>query len=144
MSKSVDQDQAARLKKAREEAGFLDATSAARAFGWTIPTYLSHENGSRGFKSQVAKRYAAVYKVSAAWLISGEGQMRGPGIDAQLVALPPAVSKHLIELFNQMIANVQKGRRIEFAENDGEPAEGTAASTRGKHGKTTEAGKRRL
>jgi hypothetical protein len=37
-----------RLKQARTRAGFVEATAAARHFEWTIPTYLAHENGSRG------------------------------------------------------------------------------------------------
>ena len=62
-----------RLKQARTLAGFVDATAAARHFGWTIPTYLAHENGSRGFGLRLARSYAAAFKVRAAWLLTGQG-----------------------------------------------------------------------
>lgn len=54
-------------------AGFGDATTAARRFGWTVPTYLAHENGSRGFGVERGAEYARAFKVSACWLLTGEG-----------------------------------------------------------------------
>ena len=63
----------ARLKEARIRAGFGDATAAARRFGWTAPTYLAHENGSRGFSVERATEYGRAFKVSASWLLTGEG-----------------------------------------------------------------------
>jgi hypothetical protein len=72
-----------RLKQARSRAGFADATAAARHFGWTIPTYLAHENGSRGFGFQLAQTYAAAFKVDEAWLVTGRGR-RSPGDKASI------------------------------------------------------------
>lgn len=63
-----------RLRKARERAGFDDAVSAARAYGWNENTYRSHENGNRGVPLNAAKRYAQRFKVSAGWILTGEKQ----------------------------------------------------------------------
>lgn len=62
-----------RLKMARVQAGFSSARHAANSFGWNPVTYTSHENGTRGLRSDIAKRYAAAFRVSPAWLLTGEG-----------------------------------------------------------------------
>lgn len=63
---------ARRLKWAREQDGrFETATDAAKAFGWTISTYLGHENGDRNPSRSAAKKYADAYKVPWAWLLEG-------------------------------------------------------------------------
>jgi phage repressor protein C with HTH and peptisase S24 domain len=59
-----------RLRAAREQAGFARASDAARAMGIEEPTYLGHENGSRGL-SRAAPRYARFFGVSLDWLIDG-------------------------------------------------------------------------
>jgi phage repressor protein C with HTH and peptisase S24 domain len=59
-----------RLRLAREQAGFARASDAARAMGIEEPTYLGHENGSRGL-SRAAARYARFFGVSLDWLIDG-------------------------------------------------------------------------
>ena len=61
-----------RLRIARQNAGFEDAASAARAYGWNVHTYRSHENGTRGIPAQAARRYARMFKVSAGWILTGE------------------------------------------------------------------------
>lgn len=61
-----------RLKQARELAGFKEATEAAQRHGWTVPTYLSHENGTRGAPVAKLTAYAAAFKVSLQWLLTGE------------------------------------------------------------------------
>jgi hypothetical protein len=103
---------AARLREARIAAGFADATKAAERFGWHVVTYRSHENAIRGLKSSIVARYAKAYKVSFTWLATGEGPMRGPGIDAALMVLPPEVSKPLIEAILKLIeaAGPPKGK----------------------------------
>lgn len=63
---------AERLVFARTNAGFASASEAAARFNWSVPTYLSHENGSRGIRSDVAKKYARAFGVTAAWLLTGE------------------------------------------------------------------------
>ncbi len=66
------QSAAERLKLAREKR-FPDATDAAKALGLPPPTYLAHENGSRGFR-QSADRYADFFNVNLEWLLTGRGQ----------------------------------------------------------------------
>ena len=61
-----------RLQQARLKAGYREATDAARAFGWNENTYRSHENGTRGLKKTVAERYSKAFRVSPAWLLTGE------------------------------------------------------------------------
>lgn len=69
-------DQAERLRQARlATKGYADAAAAARAMGVKVPTYLGHENGSRGFASQ-ASRYADFYRVNLDWLLTGRGRMK--------------------------------------------------------------------
>jgi hypothetical protein len=63
-----------RLQKARLDAGFETAVDAARAFGWGQSTYISHENGTRGLKADVAERYARAFKVPAEWLMFSKGK----------------------------------------------------------------------
>lgn len=62
-----------RLQQARVRAGYSTASDAARNFGWNENTYRSHENGERGLKQEVARRYASAFEVSSAWLLTGEG-----------------------------------------------------------------------
>ncbi|HEX7881678.1 MAG TPA: helix-turn-helix transcriptional regulator [Afipia sp.] len=62
-----------RLADARLKAGFPEASDAARALGVKVPTYLAHENGSRGFKRSSAELYARRYHVSLEWLLTNRG-----------------------------------------------------------------------
>lgn len=61
-----------RLAWARRNAGYETATDAAKAMGVYAPTYLGHENGSRGLGRNLQK-YSKFFKVSAVWLLTGEG-----------------------------------------------------------------------
>jgi hypothetical protein len=70
----MDAQLSKRLKQARKRVGFADATAAARHFGWAIPTYLAHENSTRGFGFRTAKIYATAFKVDVAWLLTGQGR----------------------------------------------------------------------
>ena len=71
---------AARLRWARKQHGkFPTATEAAKAFGWTVPTYLGHENGDRNPSRDAAKKYGKAYKVRWEWLLEGEGQPKKGG-----------------------------------------------------------------
>ncbi|EHK56843.1 putative phage repressor [Mesorhizobium alhagi CCNWXJ12-2] len=67
---------AKRLQIAREAAKFGTAKAAALRFGWNKDSYYQHENGTRGI-GRAAAKYAKAFKVSEAWLLTGEGQ--GPG-----------------------------------------------------------------
>lgn len=63
-----------RLKLAREKAGFSTAAEAAERFGWRPSTYHGHENGTRGLRPAVASQYARAFRVSAEWLLFGQGE----------------------------------------------------------------------
>lgn len=63
-----------RLQKARIDAGYEHAADAARAFGWGVSTYISHENGTRGLRRDVAERYAKAFRVPAEWLLLNKGK----------------------------------------------------------------------
>ena len=75
-----------RLRVAREQAGFSRASDAARAMGIEEPTYLGHENGSRGL-SRAAPRYARFFGVSLDWLI--DGRRDAARAAEPLLAAPP-------------------------------------------------------
>jgi hypothetical protein len=64
-----------RLQKARLARGFAKATPAAKAFGWTVPTYLGYENGDRKPSREAVGRIAEAYGVSLDWLLTGRGDM---------------------------------------------------------------------
>jgi len=76
---SDDRPEAAkRLESARVKRGFATAKDAARYFGWVYETYIQHEQGIRGIGRQ-SKKYADAFRVSEAWLLTGEGM----GLDGQ-------------------------------------------------------------
>lgn len=72
----TDLEAAKRLAKAREEAGYTGPGAAADAMGAKKFTYTQHENGTRGFPTKEAKRYAKFFRVNLEWLVSGTGPMR--------------------------------------------------------------------
>lgn len=77
-----------RLRRARIDAGYPDAASAARAFGWNEHTYKSHENGTRGLKLFVARKYAQAFRnTSAAELLTGTVGSAAVG-PAQVITVP--------------------------------------------------------
>lgn len=70
-----------RLKAARENAGFDSAADAARAFGWTESAYRHHENGTRNFGADAAKKYGRAFKVKPGWLLGLEAVGKEPLTD---------------------------------------------------------------
>src|SRR5690349_11202663 len=63
---------AKRLRWARENRSNYDtATKAALAHGWTVSTYLGHENGDRNPSRTAAKRYGDAYRVPWVWILEG-------------------------------------------------------------------------
>lgn len=74
---SAKSDQASRLRQARETAGFKNASDAVARFGFRTSTYMAHENGQNGIRSEPALAYARAYGVEPGWLLTGVG--RGPG-----------------------------------------------------------------
>src|SRR5262245_47751607 len=67
---------AARLKRARKEAGFETATEAAEKCDWNPNTYRSIENGPRGPGFENVIEYADTFNVRLDWLMTGRGPMR--------------------------------------------------------------------
>jgi SOS-response transcriptional repressor LexA len=67
------EEQGQRLKQAREKRGFDDMRAACDYFGWNYNSYVQHERGERGLV-RAAAQYAAAYKVSAGWLLTGDGE----------------------------------------------------------------------
>lgn len=61
------------MVQARLERGFVDAKTATRHFGWNYDTYIQHERGINGLRKAVIDKYAKAYRVSRAWLATGEG-----------------------------------------------------------------------
>lgn len=68
MSEAADRLRALRIKK-----GYSTATDAAKAFGWNEHTYKSHENGVRGIRPDAARKYAAAYGSTAAYIMGVGG-----------------------------------------------------------------------
>jgi phage repressor protein C with HTH and peptisase S24 domain len=66
-------DFAKRLEKARIDRGFKSGRAAAEFFGWKYDSYAQHENGTRGI-TRAAGKYAKAFRVSEAWLLTGEGE----------------------------------------------------------------------
>lgn len=105
-----------RLREARIKAGFKSARSAAIRFGWTPSTYSSHENAQTPLPVEAAKRYAKAFKVSQAWLLTGEGEHRPPrtaelagqvGAGAEIEPLPDGTAIDHVEVPPGAPANVE-------------------------------------
>ncbi len=60
-----------RLKEARVRAGYATAKDAATAMGVAVPTYIQHENGSRGIPKDRAERYGRFFGVPPEFLLFG-------------------------------------------------------------------------
>lgn len=73
---------AERLRKARERAGFESAAEATRRFGWSEPAYRHHENGTRSYGPDAAKKYGRAFKVKAGWLLGIDGIDDSPVVNA--------------------------------------------------------------
>lgn len=87
-----------RLAKARKDAGYTGPAEAAAALDMSRFTYTQHENGTRGFKTDSAVRYARKFRVSLEWLQTGRGDPKGRettvpvtqyvGAGAEVIAFP--------------------------------------------------------
>lgn len=67
---------AARLSvhfKSSPEPAFKTAADAARYFGWKIPAYRHHENGTAGFAKH-ADKYANAFGTTPEWLLYGRSE----------------------------------------------------------------------
>lgn len=65
-------ERGARLRKARQEAGFSTLAKATKAFGWHYQNTLDHERGRVAFTFDRALIYADAFGCSAAWLMYGD------------------------------------------------------------------------
>ena len=72
-----------RLQEARKAAGFKTGTEAANSLGVEVPTYLGHENGSRGIKPAALQKYAKRFRVDVGWLLTGEASKAVPLVNKQ-------------------------------------------------------------
>jgi phage repressor protein C with HTH and peptisase S24 domain len=72
----VKNDKAQRLALARAHAGYDTPTQAARAFGWEVPTYRSHEAARRPYDDEQAVVYARAFRVAPEWLLFGRNAPR--------------------------------------------------------------------
>ena len=72
MTNDYRPDASKRLEQARKKRGFASAKDAATYYGWPYTSYVQHENGTRGISREVSK-YARAFKVSEAWLLTGQG-----------------------------------------------------------------------
>jgi SOS-response transcriptional repressor LexA len=61
-----------RLREARIRAKFGSASEAAQRFGWGEAGYRHHENGTRDFGADAARRYGRAFKVKPGWLLGLE------------------------------------------------------------------------
>lgn len=72
-----EDDLPGRLRKARESAGYRNATEAARSIGVNVVTYTAHENGGREYDRKAARLYGTAFGVDPAWLIFGGPSAEG-------------------------------------------------------------------
>ncbi len=68
-------DMHTRLKEARIRAGYKSGAAAARRLGLAASTYNAHENGQNEFGPDHAEAYGRAFKVSAGWLLTGNGSI---------------------------------------------------------------------
>jgi transcriptional regulator with XRE-family HTH domain len=96
-----------RLRWVRENrTNYSTGTDAARAFGWTVSTYLGHENGDRQPSVKAARRYAAAYKVPWTWILDGgpmplAGDPPPPAADV-FISYSSEPSKEVVDLLNKL------------------------------------------
>jgi phage repressor protein C with HTH and peptisase S24 domain len=99
-----------RLKDARIRAGYETAKQAAEALGVPVTTYVSHENGQRGFPASKAAQYARFFRVAPEWLLYGRG---GKPEETTLPPLTPVLPSRLVSI----LGVVQAGMWMELADN---------------------------
>ncbi|EJF90967.1 LexA family transcriptional regulator [Bartonella melophagi] len=70
-----------RLKMARERAGYLTPSEAARAIpSLNVNTLISNENGNRAISRQMAGRYGEVFNVDPGWILYGKSSQDNPSL----------------------------------------------------------------
>jgi len=116
----VDQKRAARLRDARQDAGFDSAAEAADALDVAIPTYQAHENGNRGFRWPEAERYARLFGVRIEWLVFGRGPMKigGASLQGRIEALPPSQQEQVLRFLEFVESGAAMRVRREMPEDE--------------------------
>lgn len=84
-----------RLAQARRRF-FATASEAARELGLSGPTYLAHENGTRGIRTDMAEFYAQKYGVSTDWLLYNRGPMERTSVASTSVERPSARMRDVV------------------------------------------------
>jgi hypothetical protein len=74
MATKVNLAAATRLTDARKIAGYISASDAIKYCLWDSPAYYQHEAGELEISPEDAQKYAAAYKVSAHWILTGAHQ----------------------------------------------------------------------
>jgi hypothetical protein len=74
-------EQAERLKQLRMSCKFRNATHAAQEINVPVPTYISHENGTRNITPENAAKYAKAYGSTPEWILYGTGPMKTGDIE---------------------------------------------------------------
>lgn len=110
MQHMADLKLAARLKDARELAGYETGSDAARALGVPVGSYNCHENGSRGFKKAAALKYAKAFKVDPSWLLYGLGNPRGPDIVDKIKSLNEDNQRYVLKQIDTLLKQEQEER----------------------------------
>lgn len=67
----MEDSPAQRLKNLRKAKGFKTPEEAAQRFGWSVHTYKSHEDGSRGITEKKAKVYADKFGSDPSYVMFG-------------------------------------------------------------------------
>ena len=94
----MNSNNADRLKGARTKAGFESASDAARSFGWPEPAYRHHENGTRGYDADTAKKYGRAFKVKPGWLLGLESSEKETSDTRSSPVEPSAPNDDTVEI----------------------------------------------
>ena len=95
---------AARLRAARERSG-LSQGQAAKQLGLQRPTVSEIEAGRRRVPSEELTRFAALYEVSASWLLNNDSEVADPAVELaarELVKLKPEDLDSVLELLRTL------------------------------------------
>jgi len=90
---AVMKSAADRLRELRIRKGYESAVDAARAYGWNEHTYKSHENGIRGMRPDAARKYAAAFGSSAAYIMGLSANTEQKQVDINHVVGVPLLAK---------------------------------------------------
>lgn len=118
-----------RLRAAREKAGYSSAQAAAENFGWGVAGYRHHENGTRNFGPDSAKKYGRAFRVKPGWLLGMEGIDDGPPADFKaseklIVGASVAAGVWREEAADQEVLEIDTPPPVPFAKRFGYTVQG--------------------